>query len=527
MIARLTLPPPPAAIAVLVAAFAFTGLANHDPWKAFDAIGIEIVHQMHVTGDWLVPRIAGSPWLEDPPLYHWVALLFAKLLGGVLEFHNAARVASGAFLLAAAWLLHRAGGALAPLVLVGCVGLMVHAHEAIPDLAALACICGALVVLVRAPRRPAVGGILLGAAIGGTFLSTGFSDAIALLAAAFLACGFSPLLRARVALPLLATAVPVAVALAASWPLALWLRSPELLDVWWQVSVRPWGDLGTNLRYFVGIGGWFAWPAWLLAAWALWSQRRRLDDPALLVPLAASVTLFCSIVAAGPAQDVNAITLLAPLSLLAAQGVALLRRGAANALDWFGVMNFAFFAGLVWLGWFAMMTGVPPRIANNFAKTAPGFEPAFDGLAVAAALLLAAAWTWVAFHTAPAAARGVTRWAAGVVLLWGSFAMLWMPWADHQKSYRSVAVELGRQLPPTRSCVAQRNLGVPQGAALSYHAGIRAQPFDPARPHACSLLLIQGSPREESDVPGPGWTLIAEAGRPGDRSERFRLYEMR
>ena len=33
--------------------------------------------------------------------------------------------------------------------------------------------------------------------------------------------------------------------------------------------------------------------------------------------------------------------------------------------------------------------------------------------------------------------RSVLRWAAGIVLLWGMFAMLWMPWADYQKSYRS------------------------------------------------------------------------------------------
>ena len=32
-------------------------------------------------GDWLVPHVAGEPWLEDPPLYPWVALGFAKSKG--------------------------------------------------------------------------------------------------------------------------------------------------------------------------------------------------------------------------------------------------------------------------------------------------------------------------------------------------------------------------------------------------------------------------------------------------------------
>ena len=93
--------------------------------------------------------------------------------------------------------------------------------------------------------------------------------------------------------------------------------------------------------------------------------------------------------------------LLAPLALLGAHGVARLRRGAANALDWFGVMTFSFFAGLIWLGYVAMMTGVPPKIANNFAKTSPGYLPQFEPLHFAVALALTAGWLYLAFFSAP------------------------------------------------------------------------------------------------------------------------------
>jgi len=527
MLPRLTLPPSPAVLALLVAAFAFTGLANHDPWKSLDAIGIEIVHQMHLSGDWLVPRVAGEARLEDPPLYFWAALAFGKLAGGILEFHNAARLASGAFLLAAAWALYRAGGALAPLVLVGSIGLMVHAHEAIADLAALAFTSIALWLLARTPRLSLAQGALLGTAIGGAFLATGFANALALLAATVFSSLLSPQRRAQGAPAFLSGAVVTAIAVSASWPLALWLRSPDLLEAWWQTGVRSWGDLESNLRYFLSIGVWFAWPAWPLAAWALWSQRHGLAALQVIAPLSTTIALLCAIVAAGPPQDVNAIALLAPLSLLAAQGVSLLRRGAANAFDWFGVMTFGFFATLVWFGWFAMMTGEPPRMANNFVKTAPGFIATFDAFALVLALVLSTGWCWIAFLTVPSPARCVTRWATGVTLLWGVFAMLWMPWADYQKSYRSVAAHLAQHVPAPGACLMQRNLGVPQGAALSYHAGIRALPFDPSRPHACELLLVQGNPREETDVPGPQWALIAEAGRPGDRNERFRLYRLK
>jgi len=68
------------------AAFALPGLVGHDPWKTFDAITLEIGHQMMLTGDWVVPRVAGQPLLDNPPLFHWLALAFGKLLGGLVPF---------------------------------------------------------------------------------------------------------------------------------------------------------------------------------------------------------------------------------------------------------------------------------------------------------------------------------------------------------------------------------------------------------------------------------------------------------
>jgi hypothetical protein len=35
---------------------------------------------------------------------------------------------------------------------------------------------------------------------------------------------------------------------------------------------------------------------------------------------------------------------------------------------------------------------------------------------------------------------------------------------------------------------------------------------------------VQGSPQHEFDAPGPGWSKLADVGRPGDKGERFRLY---
>ena len=95
-----------------------------------------------------------------------------------------------------------------------------------------------------------------------------------------------------------------------------------------------------------------------------------------------------------------------------------------------------------------------------------------------------------------------------------------MPWADHLKSYRSVAIHLKANLPAGRPCIAGRNIGTPQRAALSYHAGLRLDGSE----SRCKLMVVQGSPKHERDAPGAGWSKVADVGRPGDKAERFRLY---
>jgi len=294
MLPRLALPPSHAVLAALALAFVVPGLVGHDPWRAFDVITIEVAHQMHLSGDWVVPRLAGEPWLDDPPLYHWLALACAKAFGGLLGFHNAARIASGAAMLAALWFLYlaarhavpagadpeaarterRAAGAAATLLLVGSVGLIVHAHEAVPDLAALAAGAAALAFLYLS-KRSLRAGAGFGACLGLAFLATGVVFPAVLGAAAVLAHAVCGEWRNARALRFLGAAAAVFAALAASWPLALWLRAPELARQWWFVATHAHGEFLPNLRYYLVVASWFAWPAWPLALW--WKRAVRRD----------------------------------------------------------------------------------------------------------------------------------------------------------------------------------------------------------------------------------------------------------
>jgi 4-amino-4-deoxy-L-arabinose transferase-like glycosyltransferase len=534
MLPRLALPPSQLVLVIIALAFVAPGLVGHDPWRAFDVLAIEVVHQMHLSGDWLVPRIAGQPFLEDPPFYHWLALLFAKLFGGLLGFHNAVRLASGAAVLAACAFLHRAARAFAPeedrlavgavavLLLIGSIGLIVHAHEAVPDLAALTATCAALYFLAAPRNKPLATGAAFGAALGVAFLSTGFMVPVTLGATTLLACIVCQEWRDRASLKFLAVGAAVLALLMLSWPLALKLRAPGAFAAWWDLVSHPRGGLGENLRYYLSVASWYAWPAWPLAAWSAWTLRRQWRAPRVLVPLVAALVALLAIAVAGPQQDINATLLIAPLALLGAQGVATLRRGAANALDWFGVMTFAFFAGLVWLGYLAMMTGWPPKLAHNVFRSAPGFVAQFQLVPFLVALALTGAWLYLAFWTAPSPSRGVTRWAAGIALLWGCFATLVLPWADHLKSYRNVALQLRSVVPAGAACVAQREVGLPQQAAFSYHADFVLRPYVRERP-TCPYVIVQGHPRQEI-APGAAWRKLADVGRPGDRTERYRLY---
>jgi len=546
MLPRLSLPPSKTMLALLAIVFVAPGLLTHDPWKSLDAISIEIAHQMATRGDWLVPRVAGEAWMTQSPLFHWVGALFGSLLGPYIPFHGAVRLASGLFMLLALAGVYfaarssyaplamdtaepqarRAPAASALLLLVGAVGLFVHAHEATPELAAMAAVAGVLAAAPQALSAPLRAGLGAGLALGAGLLATGPVVAASLLVALLLTTLVDSDWRSARGLRFLLTTLVVAASLGAAWLVPLAAHDAALVAEWWRESTTPEGELVANLRYFLVVLSWSSFPSWPLALWTLWAYRRRLGTAEFLLPAFASLALLFGVSAAGPARELYAIVVLPALALLAAPGASALRRGAAAALDWYAVMTFTFFGGLVWVGYCALMLGVPQKLAENALKMAPGFVARFDPVEFGSALLLSLAWLMIVFRMPRSATRGVTRWAAGMTLLWGTFATLYMPWADYQKSYRAVALQLKSRVPVDATCISGRYLGATQRAALSYHVDLVTRPYDPTRPDACPLLLVQGDPRHELDAPGPRWDKLADVGRPGDRSERYRLYRL-
>jgi len=531
---RIAMPLSPVLLALLLAAYLLPGLLGHDPWKAEDAIGTGIVHQLLEHGRWVVPYLAGEPYLEDGPFHYWIAALTAKLFGLILAPHEGARLASGVLMAATLYFVHLAGRELygkiegigAVLVLLGCLGLLVHAHETLAEVSMLAGLALAWYGIALALRKPHRAGWILGAGLVVAALSKGVPAVIAPVALALALPLVSPAWRRREYLSTLSTGLAMLLGICGAWLALVQGHSPGLALIWLHANATQFVvPPATVLGFWAKTLAWTTWPAWPLAFWALWERRRRTFEPGTRMLIAAFAASFAVLLAINDPREVYALPLLLPLALLAGAGVPSLRRGAANALEWFGVMSVGFLGALMWLGWFAMMTDFPSAIARNFAKLEPGHVPQFSWTAFAIALAFTLAWIWLVLRSERSVFRGVTFWAAGITLLWGLAMTLILSWVDYGKSYRSVAQSLKKHIPVGTRCVESRGLGEPQRAVFDYHAGVVTQRLEFRTGSRCPLLLVQ-SRQGEPDGVGPGWRLLWEGSRPRDR-ERFRLYQRR
>lgn len=511
---------------LLCGVWLLAGVVGHDPWKNEDAVHLGVAFGM-AGGDWLVPRVAGDPWLVTPPLYHWTAALCGKLFGWLLPWHDAARLASALFaagFLAVLWrIAHRhlgaSAGLAAPLLAIGTLGLLVPLHEAQPAIVALAGFALSLWGLSVWRDKPPRGGALFGAGIGIGFLGTGI-DSVAIQLASGLLLALHPAWRGRGSALAWLAAAAAALALILPWPWLLWQHSPALFDIWWTVEQASLTARdGLSLAH-LELLAWASWPVLPLALWGLWLERRQLlkaETAILLAATAVALLMFLT----GPSTRPTALfPALVPLAVLAASAAGRLRRGAANALDWFGMMTFTQAAALIWLGGIAILSGEPARIAKNFSKLAPGFIAEVSIPAILIAIAVSVGWIAVMLRTPRSPWRAAARWSVGLTTIWILVTALLLPWIDYGKSYRSVSADFREVLGSRPGCIARRGLGLAQRASLDYFNGIRTVGGN--RSADCRWLITQTAPRAEKTL--PGWTLIRESSRPGDRNERLRLY---
>ncbi|MBK7355759.1 glycosyltransferase family 39 protein [Propionivibrio sp.] len=530
----IALPPSGWVLALLLVTYIFIGLIGHDPWKHDDAVSIGIAFDTVNNGNWLVPHLAGNPY-PDAPLYYWTSAVTARLFSWLLPVHDAARLASGIFtllalefiLLASRELHGRDHAAAAPLILAGSIGFLFHAHEAQPMLAALTAHTAAYCALCLLPRRPALATLTLGVAIAIGFLANGLLPVLTLLPVTVYTLWQS---ESRIASALrLALAIVLALVISALWLFPLWMISPQNFKAFfygeWSPLTQRVPPLSNTLRY-LNLLLWYAWPALPLAAWALWSKRRVLRSKALALPIFSFVMVLLILGLNVETRSSAALLLLPPLVLLAVPGVATLRRGAANAFDWFGMMTFTFLSAVAWIVWSAMVFGWPERLARQTVQLEPGFVGHFGLFSFAVSACVTVIWVWLIVTSPRSPMRGIMHWMAGLTLFWLLIAMLWMPWIDYGKSYRPLSASLARSLPAGFDCIVNANLPDSILASLDYFDGIRTLPPKNAEAAKCHWLLAQGETRNPAKISPGVWRQVWEGKRPGDRheSDKFHLY---
>ena len=512
-------------VILLCLAVLLVGLIGHDPWKTDDVISLNIAQSV-ANGHWLIPRLAGEPWLQSPPLYYWLAAIFGTIFGTMLEWHDAARLASlllvaiglTGIAYAARTLYELEAGRVAPLLVIGTLGTLVPFHDAQPALLTFASLSLTLAALAAWRKHPIPAGIGLGLALPIAFLGSGL-DALILIVIIIIACALHPRWR-QLSLRTWILAGLTGLPLLALWPWLLFAQQPVAFDQW---LAHELGALQTPLQFdgkrFAFLA-WGLWPVLPFALWTLWLQRKQLAQAPTFLPLVAAIV---SLVYFLRSTEVTTavLPLVAALAVLAMQGANRLRRGAAGAFDWFGVTTLTIFIALAWLGGVAILTNLPEAVAKNFRIPAPGFVPHWSWLAFSVAVVATLAWLRLIFSAPRSPWRPITGWACGVAVMWVVLGMLWLPWIDYTKSYRKPSAELRLAIGNYDGCIERVRLGQVQRASIDYFDGIRTKAVGTTN-QGCRLRIVQATNGEEKSL--PGWRLVVETARPGEKRERIRLY---
>jgi len=549
---------PRLALILFCVAYVLPGFLGREPWKVEDVGSLGAMLEL-VAGQasWWQPTVLGLPVDEAGPLPYWLGALFIKALP-FLAPDLAARLPFAmllAFTLAATWyatyqlarqpaalpVAFAFGGEAQPadyaraladaalLALVACLGLAQLSHETTPDLARLAwtalCLLG--VARLSHPGAPQPWRALPWwlAGMGGLALS-GSAGLAALLGAGWLAVLSWRLIRLAPEAHRDPAHFPVLGAAAGAW--LLMVIATQALDAW------HWPDVQAALREpywdsWVRLLVWFTWPAWPLALWTLWRWRRQWGQAHVALPLWA-VLVVVAFSAVADDRDRSLLLALPALAALAAFALPTLRRSVSALIDWFTLLFFSFCALVIWVIWFAMMTGVPAKPAANVARLAPGFVPEFSfGLFLIGAVATGA-WLWlVAWRVGrhrEALWKSLVLPAAGATLCWLLLMTLWLPLLDFGRSYGPISRRIATLVPP-QSCVLVDGLSQAQIAALRYHGGLELVRTTSGPDPRCQGLLV--SPETQATlakrVDLTHWAFKATVRRLTDNKESLLYYQ--
>lgn len=517
---------------LLCAIWLSMGLIGHHPWKPFESDAISTIKNVIDNGHLLAPVSASNSQLSNPPLYYLSAALTSSALGGMLPSHDAARLVTGLWMLVTLLMIGMTGrelwgkgfGRQTSFIFISTIGLVIAAHTLTPEVSALTGMTTGFYALALAQRRPYRASVFLGLGMAVAFLSNGILPlSILLLTSLTLPCLFNDW-RNRSYGKLISISLLIASSMIVSWVLLCLNNEPSLLNTWWSKSMITADE---NLfLYFSNLLLWYAWPSLPLAVWAIWRFR---NDLLYERKFQLSITFFCITFLIlglyGESKDIYAMPLLIPLTAVAGGSIETLKRGAAGALNWFGLILFGFLGFLVWLGWGAMMTGNPAKLKERLIFLSGLTRIDFNIVAFSVASAMTLIFLFAAFRSKYSNRSAATNWAIGMTFVWTLLMTLWLPMIDSARSYGDVFTSLKKSLPTQYTCINSENVGSAQRDLLYYYADIKTYPKQSGQHVDCDLFLIQDERTPKKVNLGGDWEQVWEGKRISERKESFRLFQ--
>jgi 4-amino-4-deoxy-L-arabinose transferase-like glycosyltransferase len=409
-------------------------------------------------------------------------------------------------------------------IFVGSLGLVISAHTIMPEISALAGLATAFYALALSKRRPYRAALLLGIGLGVSFLSKGLSPTLVIASTCLLLPLFFSHWRTRNFALVIILALIIASPFLLIWPILCLVYAKEVFMAWWDYSVNDLSNF--NHIEFLDKLLWFAWPALPLALWGGWRYRTQLTNkPSFQLILTFFLVTLCLIGLGSDTNNIYALPLLIPLTAMAGGSIETLKRGAAGALNWFGLILFGILSFLIWLGWAAMMTGQPEKIKERLIFLSGLTKLNFNLFAFIFATAITLIGVFSILRSKHSNRSAATNWAVGMTCVWTLLMTLWLPMIESARSYKDVFTSLKQALPQDYACITSNRLGAPQQDLLHYFANVKTLPFETEQQLNCDFYLIQDERSREKINPGQDWKLVWNGKRISERKESFRLFE--
>lgn len=528
-----------ALIILFFIAWMLPGLMGRDLWKADEPYSFGLVNHIIRTGDWVVPTLAGEPFMEKPPLFYLTAALFAKILSPLLIKHDAARIASGFYMmltllfvsLTARELFGKGTGKIAALILMGSIGIQITAHKLITDLAMLTGIAAALYGLAISTRRFGLGGFWIGTGIGIGFMSKGLlAPGLIVLTALILPAVFRSW-RTKKYLLSLCIGLGVAIPWLVIWPYALYGRSPVLFKEWlWDQNIGRFvssKEIGrqTSVFFYFYILPWFAFPALPLAIRTVWINRSVWNTRfQMQLPITAFLVMLIVLSVSASARDLYALPMLVPLSLLATTGLDNIADAVKTTMQRFNIILFGILMLLLWSCWILLSSGHPEFLLQKLNLGSVD-ELKSGSRFLSIALLYCAAWLVVITRFRNERLTPIITWMSGVICVWSLLMTIWLPALDSKAGYRALFSSLKQALPVNHNVIASRGIGESERAMLEYYADIKTLRVEAQGGiYKADLFLLEGTGYPPSQYPQSRWKLIWK-GRKENSNEIYRLFK--